>query len=153
MRQQHNIRATAALARQRDRGRYDAFRPRVRISSHADRAGPQQRWAVQYTYVLKHEVVLCEDGETVMVYLFFGVTIRTRSMSPTSIGIYYDLDRLSMKRTSMRVRRRAPSRASCNRSIRGWPSASTECRSLLPRSRRRSAIIQTGVRDRFHPAV
>ena len=105
MRQQHNIRATAALARQRDRGRYDAFRPRVRISSHADRAGPQQRWAVQYTYVLKHEVVLCEDGETVMVYLFFGVTIRTRSMSPTSLEFITTSITRSTNRTSMRVTR------------------------------------------------
>ena len=104
--------------------------------------------AVHYTYVLKHEVVLCEDGETVMVYLFFGVTIRTRSMSPTSLEFITTSITRSTNRTSMRVTRSFE--VSCNRSIRGWPSAFTECRSLLPRWRRRSVIIQTGVRGRFH---
>src|SRR4051812_43976897 len=48
----------------------------------------------RYTHVLQHEVVLCEDQQTCMVYLTFGEPDDDpRAADVADIaGIYYDLD-------------------------------------------------------------
>jgi hypothetical protein len=49
----------------------------------------------QSTHVLAHEVVLCEDNQTCMVYLYFGFPgddARDADISDIA-AIYYDLDK------------------------------------------------------------